>query len=139
MNDWFNNPDLPDRRNFAFQILSNLRPNFKRFDKTVGSDFGIEAVNALTLGKWHHVAVTWDKKLNVVKLFIDHVEDASKSFSSSFVEQEQMAWYQLGDDFYSENHQLDGSISDLYFIEGALTAEQLPVLTSMTTDIMILS
>lgn len=137
VNDWYNLPD--NKVNFVFQLTTNLRLNFKRRDISAQNNIEVETTKALTLGQWHQVAVTWQRKPNVIKLFIDGKQEASRSFSSSFGEKVPSESFHIGDDDYSGNHQLDGSIADLYIMLGAMTAEQLAKLGGMTDHFELIS
>ncbi|NCC23171.1 MAG: LamG domain-containing protein [Alphaproteobacteria bacterium] len=74
-----------------------------------GAFAGIYTVNTLTLGKWHHVAMVVDRAENLIKVFIDGVQDTQTIDISGW-----------GSIDVSDNYDLliGGIRSDLSFLDG---------------------
>ena len=83
------------------------------------------------VGKWHHVAVTWDQSLGGARMFIDATQVGFNTFNTSISWYPPRATYEIGDDGHSSEHQFVGSIMDLYIIDGALNTTELKTLKGM--------
>ncbi|XP_032223072.2 uncharacterized protein LOC116604603 [Nematostella vectensis] len=116
--------------NRAFSLFAKKGPYlvFTRNSLDSSPRFRVQS-RLLPIGRWCHVAVTWDQVNGIARVYVDAEESGRQSFNVT------KSWYAASKDGYrigcygySAESQLDGSMADLYIIEGALNRHDLNAL-----------
>ncbi|XP_032242999.2 uncharacterized protein LOC5517003 isoform X3 [Nematostella vectensis] len=71
--------DWADPQQFTFALSSSQRLLFKRYYKD-GTPNQILSSKVVSIGRWYHVAVTFDKESGLVRLYLDTIEIESLVF-----------------------------------------------------------
>ncbi|EDO45038.1 predicted protein [Nematostella vectensis] len=71
--------DWADPQQFTFSLSSSQRLLFKRYYKD-GTPNQILSSKVVSIGRWYHVAVTFDKESGLVRLYLDTIEIESLVF-----------------------------------------------------------
>ena len=61
----------------------------------------ISSTTTVEVGRWHHVAVTWDQSLGEARMFIDATQVGFNTFDTSISWYPPRATYEIGNDGHS--------------------------------------